>query len=93
MNYGSMSFIKNIRRGSFLTYNGDSRTYLREENVMTGLKDLFEYQKFNPDESLERCIEIVESKYFSGFCEIKDEDLDVAAAGNPFPEKEDADKK
>ncbi len=65
---------------------------------MKNLKILFEYQKFKPYAGLQKKIDAVSEKYLSGGVELADEELDVAAAGEPqplesFPENRDADKK
>ncbi len=65
---------------------------------MKSLKTLFEYQKFKPHAGLQKKIDAVSAKYLSGGVELADEELNVAAAGEPqpvkpFQENQDADKK
>ena len=64
---------------------------------MKNLKILFEYQKFKPNAGLQKKINAISAKYLSGGVELADEELNVAAAGEPqplkvFPENQDADK-
>ncbi len=59
------------------------------------LKTLFEYQKFQPNAGLQRKIDAAAAKYLSGGVALEDEELNVAAAGEPqpdrpFSEREDA---
>lgn len=49
---------------------------------MRNLTVLFEYQKFNPNTSLERKIAGVHSRYSKGGEELADEDMDLSAAGS-----------
>ncbi len=67
-------------------------------DIMKSLKTLFEYQKFKPHAGLQKKIDAVSAKYLSGGVELADEELNVAAAGEPqpvkpFQENQDADKK
>ncbi len=48
------------------------------------LRELFEYQKFSPNSSLQAKIDKVTEKYLSGGIELDDEVLDVSAAGEPY---------
>ncbi len=64
---------------------------------MKNLRELFEYQKFNPNPRLQAKIDEITGKYLSNGVELGDDDLDVAAAGDPYQsdshlEKQDEDK-
>ncbi len=52
---------------------------------MKRLKNLFEYQKFNPNSRLQAKIDEVTQKYLLNGVELDDDDiLNVAAAGDPY---------
>lgn len=62
---------------------------------MRGIRSLFEYQRFKPNLSLQSRIDAVTEKYLSDGAELDDEELNVAAAGEPHQnrpslEKQDA---
>ncbi len=64
---------------------------------MKNLRELFEYQKFNPNPHLQAKIDEITGKYLSNGIELSDDELNVAAAGDPyqsnaFPEKQDENK-
>ncbi len=81
------------------------RVYICREAkvIMKSIKTLFEYQKFEPNSELQTKIDAITHKYLQDKrlqdgVELRDEDLDLAAAGEIeriilFPEKYDADKK
>ncbi len=48
---------------------------------------LFEYQKFNHNNSLQQKIDDVNARYFSNVVELDDTILDVSAAGEPNSSK------
>lgn len=64
---------------------------------MRNLKNLFEYQKFNPNAALQSKIDTVTKRYMSCGAALSDDELNmVAAAGEPYlntppSEKTDAD--
>ncbi len=54
---------------------------------MRNLTVLFEYQKFNPNTSLEKKIADVHSRYSKDGEELADEDMDLSAAGECMSDK------
>ncbi len=60
---------------------------------MKNLRELFEYQKFKPNPRLQAKIDEVTGRYLSNGVELDDDELDVAAAGDPYQsEKQDENK-
>ena len=61
---------------------------------MRDLRTLFEYQKFKPNGRLQSKIDAIAEKYLSDGVELPDDELNVAAAGDPHqsePPSEEAD--
>lgn len=56
---------------------------LRENQAMKDINLLFEYQKFSPNSRLGSKIDEVNSRFLSPGSELRDDDLDVSAAGEP----------
>ena len=54
---------------------------------MDVLKELFEYQRFEPNHRLQEQIDAVYRRYFSEAQALSDDALDIAAAGEPWMEK------
>lgn len=54
---------------------------------MRDIQILFEYQKFKPNISLQSKIDAITEKYLSDGVELDDEELNVAAAGEPSQNK------
>ena len=50
---------------------------------MKSLRTLFEYQKFRPNAKLQAKIDAVAKNDLRGCAELSDEEMDVAAAGEP----------
>lgn len=48
------------------------------------LRSLFEYQKFAPNARLQSRLDAVAAKYLADGVELMDDELDVAAAGEPY---------
>ena len=51
---------------------------------MRKIKTLFEYQKFNPNSTLQARIDAIAEQYLAGGVELADDDLNVAAAGDLY---------
>lgn len=51
---------------------------------MRKINALFEYQKFNPNSTLQTRIDAVAEQYLAGGVELADDDLNVAAAGDLY---------
>lgn len=60
---------------------------------MRDLRTLFEYQKFNPNVRLQSKIDAITEKYLSDGVELDDDELNVAAAGEPHQNEPPAEKK
>ncbi len=64
---------------------------------MKNIRELFEYQKFSPNPRLQAKIDEITEEYLSDGVELGDDDLNVAAAGDPYQsdahlEKQDENK-
>lgn len=51
---------------------------------MEKLRMLFEYQRFAPNSRLRAKLDAVGARYFASGEELADDELDVAAAGEPY---------
>lgn len=51
---------------------------------MKNLSILFEYQRFAPNDGLQARLDAVAAKYLAEGTPLEDDELDVAAAGEPY---------